>query len=110
MSLNGLITHCAMLADTRQTFPYSIITEIILNPKGQRYPRICLGYREYRYINDLEELSIRERDLMDFLNRLSEIVSLDSEDWTVAGNTIGNILKAGKSITKLAKEIEKGMK
>lgn len=110
MSLNGLIVQCAMLADTRQTFPYSIITEITLNPKGKRYPRICLGYREYRYINDPGETSIRERDLMDFLNRLSEIVSLDSEDWTVSGDTIGNILNAGKSITKLAREIEKGMK
>lgn len=112
MRLHDLILACDSLTDSRQTFPYSmfVFIQLVKKDSGTKKPGIDIGNGEYLYFSDVGDLVIKERYLKDFLSRLNEVISLDSEDWTVAGDTIGNILNAGKSITKLAREIEKGLK
>lgn len=112
MRLHDLILACDSLTDERQTFPYSmfVFIKLVKKDSGTKKPGIVIGNGEHLYFSDVGALVIKERYLKDFLSRLNEVISLDSEDWTVAGDMIGNILNAGKSITKLAREIKKGMK
>lgn len=112
MRLHDLILACDSLIDGRQTFPYSMFVFIRLVKKdsGTKRPGIYIGNGEYRYFSDVGDLVIKERYLKDFLSRLSEVISLDSEDWVVSGDTVENIATFGRHIAKVAREIEKGMK
>lgn len=113
MKLRDLILACVSLEDGGQTHPYStpfLIELIKKESPGYGRPNIFIGYREYSYYSDDPDLHIQEHCLENFLSRLGEVVSLDSEDWTVYGHTLDKIEKAGKFISKVAREIKKGVK
>ena len=112
MRLHDLILACDSLTDSRQTFPYSmfVFIRLIKKESGTKKPAIAIRNGEYLYFSDVGDLIIKERYLKDFLSRLSEVISLDSEDWTVKDNVLENIADCGRHITKIAREIKKGLK